>query len=140
MSRSGEDVLFKCLAPGTEPRAGRFPGPAHARGKWFTIDIHCHVRCEKAAAMVEGNAAVSRWFLETSANERSREINRQNGLRTGAQGASPEKRIADMDRMGIDIQAISPAPRQTYYGADPDLGLAASRASRSLPALPLAPA
>jgi aminocarboxymuconate-semialdehyde decarboxylase len=33
-----------------------------------------------------------------------------------------------MDRMGIDIQAISPAPRQTYYGADPDLGLEASRA------------
>ena len=29
--------------------------------------------------------------------------------------------------MGIDIQAISPAPRQTYYGADPDLGLEASR-------------
>jgi aminocarboxymuconate-semialdehyde decarboxylase len=27
-----------------------------------------------------------------------------------------------MDHMGIDIQAISPAPRQTYYGADPDLG------------------
>src|ERR1700693_1442880 len=33
-----------------------------------------------------------------------------------------------MDLMGIDIQAISPAPRQTYYGADPDLGLATSRA------------
>ena len=30
--------------------------------------------------------------------------------------------------MGIDIQAISPAPRQTYYGADADLGLAVSRA------------
>ncbi len=45
-----------------------------------------------------------------------------------AQGSSPEKRIEDMDRMGIDIQAISPAPRQTYYGADPDLGLEASRA------------
>jgi len=29
--------------------------------------------------------------------------------------------------MGIDIQAISPAPRQTYYGADPELGLACSR-------------
>jgi len=29
--------------------------------------------------------------------------------------------------MGIDIQAISPAPRQTYYGADPDLGLATAR-------------
>ena len=129
MSRPGEDILFKCLPPGTEPSAGRFPGPVHARGKWFTIDIHCHVRCEKAAALVEGNSDVSRWFLETSANERSREINRENGVRTAIQGSSPEKRIEDMDRMGIDIQAISPAPRQTYYGANPDLGLAASRAT-----------
>jgi aminocarboxymuconate-semialdehyde decarboxylase len=120
-------MLFKCLPPGMEPKAGRFPGPVHARGKRFTIDIHCHVRCEKAAAMVEGNAPVSQWFLETSASARSREINRQNGMRTRLQGSSPEKRIEDMDRMGIDIQAISPAPRQTYYGADPDLGLEASR-------------
>jgi aminocarboxymuconate-semialdehyde decarboxylase len=121
-------VLFKCLPPGTEPRVGRFPGPPHARGKWFTIDIHCHVRSDKAAAMMEGNSAVSRWFLETAANERSRLINRQNGERTRLKGSSPEKRIEDMDRMGIDIQAISPAPRQTYYGADPDLGREASRA------------
>jgi len=129
MSRAGEDVLFKCLPPGAEPQAGRFPGPAHARGKWFAIDIHCHVRCEKATAMVEGNTAVSRWFLETSASERSREVNRQNGIRTRLQGSSPERRIEDMDRMGIDIQAISPAPRQTYYGADPDLGREASHAT-----------
>src|ERR1700747_391123 len=128
MSRSGEDILFTCLPPGPEPLAGRFPAPVHARGKWFTIDIHCHVRCEKAAAMVEGHSEVSRWFLETSASERSREINRQNGARARAQGASPKKRIEDMDRMGIDIQAISPAPRQTYYGADPDLGREAARA------------
>ena len=128
MNRGGEDILFKCLAPGTEPLAGRFPGPVHARGKWFTIDIHCHVRSDKAADMVEGNTEVSRWYLETSASPRSREINRQNGVRTRDQGASPEKRLEDMDRMGIDIQAISPAPRQTYYGADPELGLASSRA------------
>jgi aminocarboxymuconate-semialdehyde decarboxylase len=121
-------MLFKCLPPGKEPLAGRFPGPVHARGKWFTIDIHCHVRSDKAAALVEGNAAVSQWFLETAANERSRAINRQNGERTRRQGSSPEKRIEDMDRMGIDIQAISPAPRQTYYGADPDLGRDAARA------------
>jgi len=105
-------MLFTCRRPGFEESGeripGRFPGPVHARGKWFAIDIHCHVRCEKAAAMVEGTSDVSRWFLETSADARSREINRQNGVRTRAQGASPETRIADMDRMGIDIQAISP--------------------------------
>jgi len=120
-------MLFKCLPSGAEPLAGRFPGPVHARGKWFTIDIHCHVRCDKATTMLEGNTAVSRWFLETAASERSRAVNRQNGERTRLQGSSPEKRIADMDRMGIDIQAISPAPRQTYYGADPDLGRETSR-------------
>jgi aminocarboxymuconate-semialdehyde decarboxylase len=121
-------MLFKCLPQGTEPQAGRFPGPVHARGKWFTIDIHCHVRNDKGAAMVEGNHAVSRWFLETAANERSCTMNRQNGERTRLQGSSPENRIEDMDRMGIDIQAISPAPRQTYYGADPDLGQETARA------------
>src|SRR5204862_2141215 len=71
--------------------------------------------------------AVSRWYLETQASEQSQRVNRQNGERTRLQGSSAEQRIADMDHMGIDIQAISPAPRQTYYGADPDLGLAVSR-------------
>jgi len=124
-------MLFKCLTPGAEI-PGRFPGPVHARGKWFTIDIHCHVRSDKAAAMVEGNTTVSQWFLETAASERSRAINRHNGERTRLQGSSPEQRIEDMDRMGIDIQAISPSPRQTYYGADPDLGRETSRAVNDL--------
>jgi aminocarboxymuconate-semialdehyde decarboxylase len=119
-------MLFTCRPPGT-PIPGRFPGPAHARGKWFTVDIHCHIRSDKATAMVAGNQDVSRWFLETAANERSQRINRQNGERTHLQGMSAEQRVVDMDHMGIDIQAISPAPRQTYYGADPDLGLAVSR-------------
>jgi aminocarboxymuconate-semialdehyde decarboxylase len=120
-------MLFKCLPEGA-PIPGRFPGPAHARGKWFTIDIHCHVRCAAAAQLVEGHDEVQRWFLEIQASPASRAINRANGERTAAQGSSPEQRIADMDRMGIDIQAISPAPRQTYYGADPELGRASSRA------------
>jgi aminocarboxymuconate-semialdehyde decarboxylase len=102
-------MLFTCLPEGA-PIPGRFPGSAHARGKWFTIDIHCHVTSLKAAAMVEGNEAVSRWFLESQANPRSQAVNRQNGVRTRVQGTSAEQRIADMDVMGIDIQAISPAP------------------------------
>ena len=32
------------------PIPGRFPGPVHARGKWFTIDIHCHVRTREGDA------------------------------------------------------------------------------------------
>jgi aminocarboxymuconate-semialdehyde decarboxylase len=119
-------MLFTCRPEGV-PIPGHFPGPPHSRGKWHTIDIHCHVRCDKATEMVAGNEAVSRWFLETQTNPQTQAINRANGVRTAEQGRSPEQRIADMDLMGIDVQAISPAPRQTYYGANADLGLAVSR-------------
>ena len=34
-----------------------------------------------------------------------------------------EVRLKDMDRMGIDIQAVSPAPNQCAYWAEPGLGL-----------------
>ena len=78
--------------------------------------------------MVEGNEAVSRWFLETQGQPGEPSDQPRQRRAHLRQGNSPERRIADMDHMGIDIQAISPAPRQTYYGADPDLGLATSRA------------
>ena len=64
-------MLFTCTPPGARI-PGRFPGPAHARGKWFTLDIHCHVRSDKAAALVEGHEEVSRWFLETQPARRAR--------------------------------------------------------------------
>ncbi len=38
-----------------------------------------------------------------------------------------EVRLKDMDRMGIDIQAVSPAPNQTYYWTEPGLGAEVSR-------------
>jgi aminocarboxymuconate-semialdehyde decarboxylase len=119
-------MLFKCLPPGAKT-PGRFPGPAHARGTWFTVDIHCHVLTPKAAEMVAGHAAATRHPREEYANERTRQVNREQAERTRIQFTSVEKRLADMDRMGIDIQAISPSPNQTYYGAEPDLGIATAR-------------
>ena len=119
-------MLFKCLPPGAQI-PGRFPGPVHARGKWFTVDIHCHVLTPKAAEMVAGNADATRHPREVYANERTREVNRQQAERNRIQFTSIENRLADMDRMGIDIQAISPSPNQTYYAADPDLGIATAR-------------
>ena len=119
-------MLFTCLPPGAQI-PGRFPGPVHARGKWFTVDIHCHVQTPKAAEMVAGNAVATRHPREVYANERTREVNRQQAERNRVQSTSVEKRLEDMDRMGIDIQAISPSPNQTYYAADPDLGIATAR-------------
>ena len=118
-------MLFTCLPEGARI-PGRFPGPAHARGKWFTLDIHCHVTSVKAASMVEGTKPLA--LVSGNAGE-SAQPGRQPAecCTHRVQGTSAEQRIADMDLMGIDIQAVSPAPRQTYYGADPDLGLATAR-------------
>jgi aminocarboxymuconate-semialdehyde decarboxylase len=119
-------MLFKCLPPGAAI-PGRFPGPVRARGKWFTIDIHCHVQNPAAAAMVHGHEAAVEQPRVRFANERTREVNRQQAERTLVQSTSVEQRLADMDHMGIDIQAISPSPVQTYYGLNPDLGIATAR-------------
>ena len=52
-------MLFTCLPEGSQI-PGRFPGPVHARGKWFTVDIHCHLLTVKAEEMVKADP---RYFI-----------------------------------------------------------------------------
>jgi aminocarboxymuconate-semialdehyde decarboxylase len=124
-------MLFTCLPPDVvkagAPIPGRFPGPAHARGKWFSVDIHCHVRTPAAAESVRaaGDAAGQR--PRGFASPESRRVADEMQQRVQTQLHSVEKRLADMDVMGIDVQAISPAPDQTYYWTAPDLGLSTAR-------------
>jgi aminocarboxymuconate-semialdehyde decarboxylase len=120
-------MLFKCLPEGA-PIPGRFPGPMHARGKWFTIDIHCHLLTPKAEEMVTGAGLTMDWQPRHQfANELTREVNREQGRRNKIQFTSIENRLEDMDRMSIDIQAITPSPAQTFYSVPADLGIATAR-------------
>src|SRR3954447_18935011 len=119
-------MLFTCLPEGARI-PGRFPGPPHPRGKHFTVDIHCHVLTEKAEAMFRASGLVERRPRDVFANERTRAVNQEQARRTREQFTSIEKRLADMDLMGIDIQAITPAPNQTYYDVPADLGIETAR-------------
>src|SRR5262249_534469 len=120
-------MLFTCLPEGARI-PGRFPGPMHARGKWFTIDIHCHVLTPKAEDMAKAPGAAADWQPRHHfANELTRQVNREQAERNRTQFSSVEKRLADMDLMGIDIQAITPSPAQTYYSLDAELGIATAR-------------
>src|SRR5665213_1332187 len=118
------EMLFTCRPPGTTI-PGRFPGPAHARGKWFSVDIHCHVLCQPARDLVAAEKLPDARHRHDSPETAAATAEHQR--RVLPQLLSLEQRLADMDTMGIDVQAVSPSPDQTYYGLPPDLAIAATR-------------
>src|SRR5260370_39250353 len=86
-NRGGAPMLFTCLPEGARI-PGRFPGPMHARGKWFTVDIHCHVTTPAAEEMVKGSGLENWQPRHHFANELTRQVNREQSARTRVQGLS----------------------------------------------------
>ena len=97
------------------------------RGKHLRIDIHCHYLNQAVAAKVAPlNPAQHEPSVEF-ANALTRVVNVKQIQNRGPKLSNIETRLKDMDRMGIDIQAVSPAPNQTYYWTEPDFGAELSR-------------
>ncbi|WP_343525441.1 amidohydrolase family protein [Sphingomonas sp.] len=91
------------------------------------IDIHCHLGIPEADAIVQQvhpgpppgiNDFACPLTLEVSRRSLGGIASRLNGL---------EERLADMERLGIDVQVVSPSPGQFYYHVEPDLGREAAR-------------
>lgn len=103
-------MLFKC-AP--HAPAADHGGSIVARkgNKSRIVDIHCHRECKRADYFMKVPA-----FPVGSAI--TREVNRQQMADIRPHMESVDKRLADMDRMGVDIQAVSVAPYQYYYAAE----------------------
>lgn len=88
----------------------------------LTIDIHAHVATPACQSLVEGLFSPE---MEPFSFYGGKETNEYNAGHFGGlmpKLTDPEERLADMDRMGIDVQALSVAPPQYYYWADPGLG------------------
>src|SRR5258705_129624 len=97
------------------------------KGRALRVDIHCHYLNKDAAArMAPLNPAQYEPQIKF-ANALTREVNVKQMHDRGPKLSTIELRLKDMDRMGVDIQAVSPAPQQTYYWAEPGLGLEVSR-------------
>src|SRR5215510_4056855 len=98
------------------------------KGKSLRVDIHCHYLNAAVAAKV---AHLNPGQYEPSvvyANALTRETNVKQMKDRAAKLSDIAVRLKDMDRMGIDIQAVSPAPNQTYYWTDPGMGAELARA------------
>ena len=95
--------------------------------KALRIDVHCHYHNREAAAKVAHLNPAQYEPSAKFANALTREVNVKQMQDRAEKLTSIETRLADMDRMGIDIQAVSPAPFQCYYWTEPKLGAELAR-------------
>jgi len=92
------------------------------------IDIHCHyLNTEVAAKVAHLNPGQHEPSVKF-ANALTRETNVRQMKDRAPRLSDIAVRLKYMDRMGIDIQAVSPAPNQTYYWTDPGMGAELARA------------
>jgi aminocarboxymuconate-semialdehyde decarboxylase len=92
------------------------------KGRSLKIDLHCHYANPDAAARVADRNPGQHEPNVRFANALTRETNVKQMHERAPKLSSIEVRLKDMDRMGIDLQAVSPAPQQTYYWTDPGEG------------------
>lgn len=111
----------------TAPGAAARPATARARRRTLQVDFHCHYQNDEVGA----KAAVLKPFEKEPsivyATPMTRAVNLQQMKDRAPQLSDLATRLKDMDRMGIDVQAVSPAPAQYYYYADPAFGLELAR-------------
>src|SRR5919202_6701170 len=98
------------------------------RGKSLTVDIHCHYMNAEIAGKLTPLTPAQREPMAIYSNAASREVNAKQVQERGPKLTDIAVRLKDMDRMGIDIQAVCPAPHQTYYWTEPGMGQELSRA------------
>jgi len=95
--------------------------------KSLAVDLHCHVQTPAADDLAKQTQVPHRDPVDQHGSQRT--ADRQRALRTelDAKLTSVKQRLKDMDRMGIDVQAISTSPSQYFYRLEPDLGRQTSR-------------
>jgi aminocarboxymuconate-semialdehyde decarboxylase len=97
------------------------------KGKSLRIDIHCHYLNPAIAAKVAPLDPAQYDPSVQYANALTREVNVKQIQDRAPKLSTIEVRLKDMDRMGIDIQAVSPSPNQCCYWAEPGLGAEIAR-------------
>jgi aminocarboxymuconate-semialdehyde decarboxylase len=118
--------------PGCKHQAdGQAPLARDKRGRSLRIDIHCHYHNVEVGAQVAPLKPHEREPAIIFANALSRDINQRQMQERGGKLSGVEERLNDMDRMGIDMQAVSPSPGQYYYWTEPGLGRDLSRAQNN---------
>jgi aminocarboxymuconate-semialdehyde decarboxylase len=109
----------------TAARSHGRPG-REIRPQSVTIDVHSHVGVPRAADFVRPYLSADAIPLVMFADAATRALNQQQEADIAAR-AGLERRLADLDAMGVDIQIIKPPPPQCYYAVPTDIAVKAAR-------------
>lgn len=90
------------------------------------VDLHCHLNVAAAEQYVREEVPDAPDPLAFVCAA-SRATNAKLFAQIGAKLNGINERLLDMDRLGVDVQAISPSPGQYYYFAPPEVGRQAAR-------------
>lgn len=93
------------------------------RGRDLAVDIHAHMHVEAADPLVTERPPPFPFI-----NAESARVMGQMLCDVAPKLNGTTERLADMDRLGVDVQALSPSPGQYFYFAPPEEGRAAARA------------
>jgi aminocarboxymuconate-semialdehyde decarboxylase len=100
-------------------RAHRSDGPV--------IDLHCHRESAPAVDFMRDAAVAAGKVSLGHGNATTQAVNKRQLEAIRPKMDVFDVRVADMDRMGVDVQAVAIAVYQYYYWADAELGAKASR-------------
>ena len=105
----------------------RKPIPVHARGRRLVVDIHCHLSVPEADAIIRAKHPGPPPGMGQFTSAKTSEVNAKLFAQIMPALTGVDQRLAHMDRLGIDVQAISPSPGHYYYFAEPEVALTACR-------------
>jgi aminocarboxymuconate-semialdehyde decarboxylase len=88
----------------------------------IAVDIHCHVMTPECEELVRPFFTPEKDPFMLYQSPSTSDYNRRHLEEIVPKLTEPEVRLRDMDRMGIDVQAISVMPPQFFYWTEPELG------------------
>ena len=125
--RHGAARSANLKVPGTRASATKTVVRGGRGNKAKVIDLHCHYLNPEVNAKTASLNAPQYDPTVIFANDLTRETNVKQMKTRAPKLTGVTERLKDMDRMGVDIQAVCPAPYHFFYFTEPDYGAELAR-------------
>lgn len=129
-SKVASKSAVKTAAAKTTPKKGLAPTSKvvkNKKGQHLVVDIHCHYLNPEVNAKTAHLNAASYDPTVIYANDITNQTNVAQMKTRAPKLMGVVERIKDMDKMGVDVQVVAPAPYHYFYFTEPALGASLAR-------------